>query len=91
MDKLHTITEEVECGHFSDIGGTVTIGITLKNPIDVDVDAYLDIMDSLDHCLITSSKEPVQFSQRYFLLDECNSILRRCCRNYNKISWGISY
>ena len=75
--QTYTLTDEVEMGHFPYIGGTTTISMEFSEIQSKEKQKeYLDIMDRLDHCLVTDNKDLVEFSARYFLLDNSVGLLQ---------------
>ena len=72
---MYIVRDLVETGHHPGIGGTFNIGIHLNTQIDNQgKKTILDIIDRLDHCLITTSKELSDISHRYFLLDNSSGL-----------------
>jgi len=69
---MYQIKDIVELGHIKDTGGSVNI-ILHFNEIVVDPEPYLNIIDSLDHTVITDNPNIIQMSDRHFLLDESKS------------------
>ena len=71
------VSDVVEMGHSKYIGGSVKIDLTFERVVDPKL--YLQIIDSLDHCLITDSVEMASYSLRHFLLDESKNIYYDVC------------
>ncbi len=72
-----TVSDVVEMGHSKYIGGSVKIDLTFEHVVDPK--PYLQIIDSLDHCLITDSTEMAYYSLRHFLIDESKNIFYDVC------------
>lgn len=84
------ISDVVEMGHSRFIGGSVKIDIILTQVVDPA--PYLEVIDSLDHCLITDSEEIASYSLRHFLLDESKNLYYDVCSviNYMLQRTGLS-
>ena len=66
---MYKITDVVEMGHLKFIGGTMTISLTFND--FVNPEPYYDVIDYLDHCLVTDDPQATLLSSRHFLLDKC--------------------
>lgn len=71
------VSDVVEMGHSKYIGGSVKIELMFDRVVDPA--PYLQIIDSLDHCLITDSEEMVSYSLRHFLLKESQNLYYDVC------------
>lgn len=69
---MYKITDVVEMGHSEYTGGSIAIEFTFGNIVDNAV--YFDIMDHLDHCLVTINPDAPKFNNRYFLLQTSNNL-----------------
>ena len=68
---MYTIEDVVEVGHMPLIGGTMNIKVNFNKVPTVETkENVYQVIDYLDHCLITDNKEAIAFSERYFLLDK---------------------
>jgi len=70
---MYQIKDIVELGHMSQTGGSVNI--TLHFNSIVEPKPYLELIDSLDHTVITTNAKLVEMSERYFLLSESKSLI----------------
>ena len=70
---MYQIKDIVELGHIKDTGGSVIVALHFDE-IVTDPEPYLNIIDSLDHTVITDNADIVKMSDRHFLLDESKSI-----------------
>jgi hypothetical protein len=64
-------------GHSKYIGGSVKIELSFERVVDPKL--YLQIIDSLDHCVITDSEELASYSLRHFLLNESKNLYYDVC------------
>ena len=72
---MYKLTDIVEMGHTHYTGGSIEIGIEFDSILqEKKKKEILNIIDYLDHCLVTDNKEYIQYSARYFLLKKCNNI-----------------
>lgn len=71
------VSDVVEMGHSKYIGGSVKIELMFDAVVDPA--PYLQIIDSLDHCLITDSAEMASYSLRHFLLKESQNLYYDVC------------
>lgn len=71
------VSDVVEMGHSKYIGGSVKIDLTFDRVVEPAL--YLQIIDSLDHCLITDSEEMASYSLRHFLLSESKNLYYDVC------------
>jgi len=72
---MYKITDVVEMGHGSLIGGSVSISLEFDDILDHDDKIHvLEIIDYFDHCLVTDNEALSKMSSRYFLLDKSVSI-----------------
>lgn len=72
------ITDTVECGYFDDDekGGTIEVSVILSGRFYKKVSKpILNIIDKLDHCILTDDEEISKVSKRYFLLEEKTNFL----------------
>ena len=70
---MYTITDVVEMGYLTEAGesrgGSIQITLEFQEMLDEEAKkSVLTVIDSLDHCLVTSNKSAVQYSVRHFLL-----------------------
>jgi hypothetical protein len=73
---VYKITDIVEAGHSKEIGGSVKISITFDNILPKEEkEKVLDVIDRLDHSLITDNKDFLDFTERYTLLKQSKSPL----------------
>jgi len=72
----YTITDIVETGHSTFIGGSTEISVSLSSICnDFDKKRILDIIDKLDHTIITDDEVLLKFTERYFYIKRANSFL----------------
>lgn len=71
------VSDVVEMGHSKYVGGSVKIELMFETVVDPA--PYLQIIDSLDHCLITDSEEMASYSLRHFLLKESQNLYYDVC------------
>lgn len=72
---MYKLTDIVEMGHNPLIGGSIIVSIEFDTILPKEEkDRFLEIIDYLDHCLVTDNKEMSKFSARYFLLDKSISL-----------------
>lgn len=71
------VSDVVEMGHSKYIGGSVKIELMFDRVVEPTL--YLQIIDSLDHCLITDSAEIASYSLRHFLLAESKNLYYDVC------------
>ncbi len=73
------VMDTVEVGHTKFVGGTVDIKISYNAPRDTELDKILfDIIDKLDHSLISTDPDAGEVCQRYHCIpvsiDLCSDI-----------------
>lgn len=73
------VIDTVEVGHTKFVGGTVDIKISYNSPRDIELDKILfDIIDELDHSLISTDPDVGEVCQRYHYIpvsvDLCSDI-----------------
>jgi len=72
---MFKIKDKVEMGHNIYIGGTVSISIGYTEIQDeMKTRFVLEVIDYLDHCLVTDNDEYLKYSERYFLIKASKSI-----------------
>ncbi len=69
---MYKITEKVETGHLGQTGGSLKITLSFDDVIDTK--EYEEIVDGLDHSVITDDENVIPFSERFFLLEKCNNL-----------------
>ncbi len=65
---MYIIKDIVETAHSKFTGGSIEIEFVFKEIID-NPQKYLNIIDYLDHCIVTDNKKYLQFTTRYFLIN----------------------
>lgn len=87
---MYKITDVVEIGHLKYTGGTIKISFLFDDIVDNKI--YFDIIDYLDHCLITDDDLMKGYSDRFIILFKCKNlfkdihmILSYFLRNDNKV------
>lgn len=74
---MYKIKDTVEAGHSNLECGSIIITLGYNEILtEDDKKIALEVIDYLDHCLITDNTEMAKLSDRYFLLDKCNGILK---------------
>jgi hypothetical protein len=68
---MYKITDMVETGHSKDIGGSLKISFMFDDIVDSK--QYFNIIDYLDHCLITDNEMAI-YSHRFILLNSCKNL-----------------
>ena len=72
---MYRITDTVEMGHFPLTGGSIDISIELDGiPSKKKIKEILEVIDCLDHCLVSDNAAFIEFSERSFLLDKSVSL-----------------
>lgn len=76
---MHKVTDVVEIGHITDMGGSTNISVTyterqFTNEVRNLVDLTKKVIDRLDHCLVTDLESDIQYTERYFLIDKATTL-----------------
>jgi len=72
---MYKLTDVVEMGHNPLIGGSIVISLEFDDILpENEKFSILEVIDYLDHCLVTDNKEMTNFSSRFFLLDKSVSL-----------------
>lgn len=71
---MYQVKDIVELGHMNETGGSVKIALKFNDIVNPE--PYLELIDSLDHTIITDNTKVTTMSDRYFLLSESRSLLR---------------